>query len=231
MQAMTGRKRGLAALLCLGILGGLLLACDDPYTVDMYLSDFLDSQPSSSRSANESADTGDDEVDGILAASETVVKITEADEKVQEGLWAYDRGDVALAASKMDEAIGERPDDPTYRRMRARVALGANDGSEARLQWQEQDRIAEMNGWTEGADYWRHCYVDCLNMEREMTRQIPDSPADCSPQERQRAIALYNRMIDVVEQLNAAYTREDPDFLELEMGLEWYQEKLRSYGG
>jgi hypothetical protein len=213
------------------ILVALLLACDDPYTVDAYLNDFLSSKSSDDQDANSSADTGDDEVDGILAASDTVIKITEADERMRDGLNAYDRGDTALAASTMDEVIQERPDDVDYRRMRARVALGANDASEARVQWAEQDRIAEGMNWADDASYWRHCYIDMLNLEREMARQIPDSPEDCSTQERQRAATLYNRMADVVEQLSVAYERDDPQFLPLESDVERYREKASSYSG
>jgi hypothetical protein len=231
-------ERSGGKLRTVAIVGGalltlaFLLACDDTYAVESYLSDFLTTQSSSEQAANSSASTEDDGVNGILDGAATVTEIKEADELMEEGWVRHTGGHEDLAAGLMDRAIAKRPDDAMYRRARARVALAENDAGNAVVQWREQDRIAEENGWIDKRHYWAGAYADAIFAERELGN-VGVEPEEYDAALDQRAAAIYNRIADCLDEI-AVFDEADGEgwnAYELTEDAKEYRAKAQRHGG
>ena len=233
MRRLAGWLRTPLILLGMLLLLAALMACDDTYAVESYLSDFLTTQSSDEQSANSSADTGDDGVDGILDGAATVTEIKEADELMEEGWVRHTGGHEDLAAGLMDRAIAKRPDDAMYRRARARVALAENDAGNAKVQWSEQDRIALEMGWLDKRHYWAGAYRDALLAERELS-SVGVEPEEYDAALDQRAAAIYTRAADCLDVLAALDETADPGgwggYDSAELSKE-YRAKAQRHGG
>ena len=152
-------------LVVLGAALALASGCgDSSFESNDYTVTFLTSQALGKQLKNSSGRAADPTASGLLRAADAIDEIRLADERQDQARELYDEGDYELAGELLDQAIGLRPDDISYRTDRALVALADGDTDGAFVQWEEQDRIAELNGWHNTEDYW--------NQQMEDTRSI-----------------------------------------------------------
>jgi hypothetical protein len=226
------RRRRVAFVLGFALLVfAFTTGCDDTQAVSDYLDSWLGTQSSTSQLSNEAARTGDDGVNGILDAAETVNEIQEADDIYARARPLIFAGD-PQAGPLLDQCIALRPDDMRYRRDRARAALWQDDAVIARQQWEEQDRIASGQGVDESFWYWEGCFRSAIQVELDFITYHSD-PLSYSPQEDRAAVAIYTRAADCLERLAAMNTSVGSiELANRQMQqAEEYRQKAQAHGG
>jgi tetratricopeptide (TPR) repeat protein len=148
-------------LVVLGAALALASGCgDSAFESNDYTMTFLTSQTLGKQLKNSSGRATDRTASGLLRAAVAIDEMRLADDRQDQAMELYGAGEYELAGDVLDEAIKLRPDDISYRTDRALVALADGDTDGAFVQWEEQDRIAELNGWDKTEDYWNRQMAD-----------------------------------------------------------------------
>ena len=176
----------------------------------------LTSQPLGKQLMNSSGrgatDSTDSDTSGLLQAKDVIDEMRHADDWHTKALGRYDKGDYERAGELLDEAIELRPDDIRYRTDRALVALADGDLDGAFVQWEEQDRIAELNGWHKTEGYWNQQMEDVQSLIKDagppsigytVTETGQVLPKEANPK-YQAAWARYGDVLDQVADFREA---------------------------